>query len=1542
MKKRVLSILLAIMFCVSLLPVTASAATAAPQEVSTWTELQAALSAGGDIILTADVTPDNPFWADALTVSSGVTATLDLNGHTVDRGYTEQGFDGSVIKVSGTLTVIDSDPAAGGVITGGFPDQYGGGVQILGGTFNLQGGSITGNSVGKTGFFGSEGLGGGVYLQSGTFNMSGGAITGNKALGSTLGSNLGRGGGVYITGGAFSFTGGEISGNDAGAIGGGVYLASTYSGHDGTINVSGGAAVTDNTVGGADSNVYLEDGGVITVTDALTGTIGVTMQTPGVFTGGLNGRGTTDNFKSDDAGLAVSLTDAGEAQLAEKHIYSVTVTPGEHMTLSSGSESQTDLTGAMTDVIYTANDGYYFPTDYAVASVNGISVTRSSDTQITVSGTPTADAGITLPAAAEYLYPLWIGGVQVKGSNKNDITSAINAAAGSTVASGTASLSLNAYGYTEGKPLHYDLTLTLTDFEYTGQGCEFESGKYAAVYFKGNGERGEGFYPKFYAEGELIVDVNGECSITQQLDDPSASVSGCYGIYAYSGGNRDTGLYFQNSGSLTVAVGNNGAKDVASGIYVYGHCYAHGASLTCVGPASGATVSSGITLYSRTYYLCARNGGAITASGADYAVRDRTAGDNYSLIQYKTDDYSLIVGANADGSGAARYTGATTANGINTNVNAKNLANYKYVAIKHPSFTVTVTPGEHMTLSSGSESQTDLTGAMTDVIYTVNDGYYFPTDYAAASVNGISVTRNSDTQITVSGTPTADAVITLISPTAIPAVPAAIPDSATTAVESYNRLAFAAVEGQEYVLAADGAAPDWTGTLTPEDGEIVLTDLNGGARYAVYTRVAATDTAPAGAAVATPFVTAVSSYGWFGNSDPGLIGGTFTADFDAVAPLDYQWYSCDDENGANESAIAGETNQQYTVAAAIEGKYYFAKAFIDGIEVGAFSPIGPASYGTVIFDSKGGADVGSQSGLVYGDKLTVAEPTRDGYYFAQWYLDEEYTEAWTLDTNIVNAVETVLYAKWSRIPLETFEGTLYEADGTTPLAGATVTLTQGSATLGAAVTDADGKFTFKAPEGTYNIVAEKNDVFKTALVELEANHAITVSMPEGKRSSLVFNYSAGAFPVTVGGLDAVADGITAGANDDVAVILRSTADANTGFVLSAGQLAEFEAGKAAIRALPDAGSKTLEFFSLTLEKTVNDGEPTDIGGTNTQLLTIIIPYDTSGRNNITVYRYHGAAAEAMTRNPAAGEEGFTVGDGFITIYARSFSAYAIGYRMAGSSGGSGGGTTGYRVTVTANAGGTASVNPTIPESGDKVTVTVKPDKGFVTASVAVTDASGKAVAVTKNADGTYSYTQPDSRVTVDVRFRETGKSSANPFADVAEDAYYHDAVLWAYENGITSGTAPTTFSPYDKATRAQTVTFIWRAAGCPEPTSTENPFTDVSEDDYYYKAVLWAYENGITLGTDDTAFSPSGTVDRSQVTAFLYRYIKSLGGGFTGAWAFPLLYNDAQSVPEYAYEAFCYMTMEDIIQGGDDNNLMPLEDCLRCQIVTILYRYFTK
>lgn len=156
--------------------------------------------------------------------------------------------------------------------------------------------------------------------------------------------------------------------------------------------------------------------------------------------------------------------------------------------------------------------------------------------------------------------------------------------------------------------------------------------------------------------------------------------------------------------------------------------------------------------------------------------------------------------------------------------------------------------------------------------------------------------------------------------------------------------------------------------------------------------------------------------------------------------------------------------------------------------------------------------------------------------------------------------------------------------------------------------------------------------------------------------------------------------------------------------------------------------------------------------------------------------------------------------------------------------------------------------------------------------VIVTDKDGDSIRVRDRGDGEYTFTMPDSKVTVEVTFVEA--SGELSFVDVAKSDYYYDAVKWAVDNGVTTGVTDTIFAPGNPCTRAQTVTFLWRAAGMPQAANRVNPFTDVSVNDYYYEAVLWAVENGITGGTTATTFSPNATCTRAQMVTFLWRYSK--------------------------------------------------------------------
>lgn len=175
------------------------------------------------------------------------------------------------------------------------------------------------------------------------------------------------------------------------------------------------------------------------------------------------------------------------------------------------------------------------------------------------------------------------------------------------------------------------------------------------------------------------------------------------------------------------------------------------------------------------------------------------------------------------------------------------------------------------------------------------------------------------------------------------------------------------------------------------------------------------------------------------------------------------------------------------------------------------------------------------------------------------------------------------------------------------------------------------------------------------------------------------------------------------------------------------------------------------------------------------------------------------------------------------------------------------------------------------------------------------------------------------------------EGTTNSFIDVTSRDYYYDAVLWAVENGVTNGTSATTFSPDADVTRAQMVTFLWRAAGSPEPQSSVNPFTDVSSSAYYYDAVLWAVENGITNGTSATTFGPESAVSRAQAVTFLWRSASSpvVSGG-----SFADVADDA-----YYAQAVAWAAQEGITSGTGGNNFSPDQIVSRAQAVTFLYRH---
>ena len=250
----------------------------------------------------------------------------------------------------------------------------------------------------------------------------------------------------------------------------------------------------------------------------------------------------------------------------------------------------------------------------------------------------------------------------------------------------------------------------------------------------------------------------------------------------------------------------------------------------------------------------------------------------------------------------------------------------------------------------------------------------------------------------------------------------------------------------------------------------------------------------------------------------------------------------------------------------------------------------------------------------------------------------------------------------------------------------------------------------------------------------------------------------------------------------------------------------------------------------------------------------------------------------------------------------------------------------YTIKATAGTGGSISPsgNVSVREGRDQ-TFTITPDKGYAVANVKI---DGKSIGAVKS----YTFENVSRTHTIEVIFmKANGNPQTGVFVDVATGSYYEDAVDWAVENGITQGTDDTHFSPDGICTRAQAVTFLWRAAGSPKPETRTMPFTDVPVGSYYYDAVLWAVENGITKGTSDTTFSPNMTCTRAQIVAFLWRSEKSPAAGTANPFA------DVKSTAYYA-DAVLWAVKENITKGTTNTTFSPDADCTRAQIVTFLWR----
>lgn len=378
-------------------------------------------------------------------------------------------------------------------------------------------------------------------------------------------------------------------------------------------------------------------------------------------------------------------------------------------------------------------------------------------------------------------------------------------------------------------------------------------------------------------------------------------------------------------------------------------------------------------------------------------------------------------------------------------------------------------------------------------------------------------------------------------------------------------------------------------------------------------------------------------------------------------------------------------------------------------------------------------------------------------------------------------------------------------------------------------------------------------------------------------------------------------------------------------------------GILSLSAKDSAGNESAQQLALITRQTryavTVNGSYADASGEGKYAAGSIVTVRAGSRSG---YTFNGWTSSGIRFDDAsAAETTFTMPEGSVTVTANWTRDGGSGGSTSGGSFSSGRDDSdpSYAVGIPDKTeNGSVSVSPKNASQGDRVTVTVKPDAGYELDSLKVFDKNGKELELTDKGDGKFTFIMLAGKVEVKAAFTEEVKIS--PFRDVPTDAYYYEAVKWAQKKGITGGIGDGLFGPNQPCTRAQIVTFLWRAAGSPEPKGTAAGMTDVAAGSYYEKAVAWAIENGITTGTADGRFAPDATCTRAQGMTFLFRASKASADG---APAFSDVAADA-----YYAEAVKWATDNGITNGTTSSTFSPGSGCTRAQIVMFLWRLYAE
>ena len=1512
------------------------------------------------------------------------TVTICLNGQTIQSTAEDQ----PVFEVvSGTLTLTDCKSNQGKVTSA----YKGGGVEVNGGTFNLYGGSITKNKAAKGGgvymtsgtvnMYGGEitgntaagsaegtGNGGGVYMSGGTFHMRGGSITDNTT--DVYSNGEGNGGGVYVAGGTFNlYDGGSITNNKVIKYGGqnrggGVHVGD-YGGKKGTFNMSGGE-ISDNEAkdGGG---VYVYDGTFTMSGGKITGNTATSLGGVCVYDGTFtmsDGEISGNNKASSGGGVSV---DIGTFTMSGGSITGNTATNyggGVHMTRGTYGTLNVSGTAVIKDNQKgtDANNVHLFKDKFITvngALADGASIGVTTEKTLTEGGTiPIATAtttGTSLDDKDAAKFQSDVGGYAVSVNDAKDKLVLVKAhthcicgnsscnegSHGAAVTFATvltkALLGQNRYTLSDGtyylsstlspaekieitgtvticlngqtiqstaadKPVFEiasggKLTLTdctsntgtVTHSNVTGCGVEVKKGTftmYGGEISGNSASNGGGVYVcggstfDLYGGkisgntvtndgGGVCVATNGKFNMHGGKIEISGNIAATYGGGVYVGG----GVFTMSGGSIT---SNHTANDTyGGGVYVD----THGTFNMSGGTIGGAAADKANK---------AKNGGGVYVSGGTFNMSGGSITGNDSNGVFVWGNATFTV------SGAATVKG-NTREGAASNVFLTGSAK--------------ITIGGKLTGSPNSIGVTR--GAYLDIANNVNEDYsgIFFSDKTQY------VVKYKDNQLVLAEKDTTAETHTHC-----------LCGKTHTAIgdhETDTQITFDTKLWMDNGVLKKGNG-DWTkGTVNRADG---------------------------GAVSHEGYVLTTGNY--YLDDNLTLSGAAILIDGDVKLCLN--GHTIDRANGNAPSDyviwVLGENKAHLTLTDCIGGGTIKGGGN-GGVDIFGFCTldmfggtitgntnrgVGVGQFGT--FNLYGGKITGNSAGYgggvynggtvnMYGGEISdnTASNKGGGVYMEASVGNYQggilnVSGAAKITDNTVKGVANNVYlpsGKTITIGEGGLSGKIGVTTETKPAAGTPVTViaaTKGTSGLTTHVVSDDNAYA-TAVEGSALVLKVKGDGGGTPAEKPEPQYSAPTP-----RARLTYTGA----PQVLINKGSVEGGVMQYRLDNGAYSPDLPTATNAGIYT------------VYYKVVGDASHNDVAEQSLKvwIEKAKLSGTPTFTKVTGAGKTLKDVTFTKADGWPDGEFEWGNGVLGYLEDKPLVQGKAYSwlyladnyYAEGTVVLWADTSSS---GSSSSGGGGGSRPSTNPVQTEVSKDPDGSVSLSKTSAAKGDKVTITVKPERHYEVDEVIVRDSKGKQLAVKDNGDGTFTFEMPADKVTVEPTF-----SWVNPFADVANSAYYVDAVEWMLKREVTQGTTETTFSPNLNCTRAQIVTFLWRAAGSPEPKGTAD-FADVPAGSYYAKAVAWAIENGITGGTGNGLFSPDAACTRAQSAAFLYRAAGS--PAVNGSAGFSDVAADA-----YYAQAVAWAKEHGITDGIGGGLFGSANDCTRAQIAAFLWRLYAE